>query len=585
MLEQLCGKGRIRVKIRIRHKLVLFVLIGVLLTSSISLLYVQNMHKLYEQLVYEQTSEKLYLYSERIEDKLAAIDRMTQSIASDTDIQHGLEKIKQNKNSHETYFAIREMEEKLLSYRFFNYPIRSVAIIDYWGKDYWLGTTKDETAPAYSKQFIAMAAQKEGGSLWKGGERDSKIFTSLREIRAVNSMDFPSLGTLIVRVNANDLIESIGSNQSSSNNKLLIYEDHTPIYWNDEEWKDKPMPSSLIQNERSGERYEMITLNHHKYLSTLSTMNFTGWTLVNLVPYESLFQKAIQMKKTLFLLYTLILVSLVWIGIIFARSITRPLETLAFRMSKVEQGDFATSREEQVKNKDEIGWLTISFDKMTASLDRLIKDNYVKQIHIKESQYEALKAKLNPHFLYNTLDSINWLARRQGQERISCMVKALGDMLRSTTSKKEMVMLQEEIQHVNNYLLIQKYRFEERLQCEINIPDELNKSYIPAMILQPIVENAIKYGIDELTGECQITISGECFGEDLDIWIADQGPGMDIHYLEQNTEGGIGLRSIHERLQLLYGEPYGIAILEGINQGTIIRIRIPALWKGEDSHV
>ncbi|KOY15895.1 cache domain-containing sensor histidine kinase [Paenibacillus xylanivorans] len=574
-----------KIKIRIRHKLVLFVLIGVLLTSGISLLYVQNMHKLYEQIVYEQTSEKLYLYSERIEDKLAAIDRMTQSIASDADIQHGLEKIKQNKNSRETYYAIRAMEEKLLSYRFFNYPIRSVAIIDYWGNDYWLGTTKDETAPAYSKQFIAMAAQKEGGSLWKGGERDSKIFTSLREIRAVKSMDFPSLGTLIVRVNASDLIESIGSNHPSSNNKLLIYEDHTPIYWNDEQWRDKPMPSSLIQNERSGERYEMITLNHHKYLSTLSTMSFTGWTLVNLVPYESLFQQAILMKKILLLLYTFILVSLVWIGLIFARSITRPLETLAFRMSKVEQGDFVTYREEPVRNGDEIGWLTNSFDKMTVSLDRLIKDNYIKQIHIKESQYEALKAKLNPHFLYNTLDSINWLARRQGQERISSMVKALGDMLRSTTSRKEMTMLQEEIQHVNNYLLIQKYRFEERLQCEINIPDELNRCYIPAIILQPIVENAIKYGIDELTGECHITISGERFGEQLDIWIADQGPGMDTHYLEQDSGDGIGLRSIHERLRLLYGEPYGIGILEGIDQGTIIRIRIPVLLKEGVSYV
>ncbi|WP_028560081.1 cache domain-containing sensor histidine kinase [Paenibacillus pinihumi] len=572
--------------IRIRHKLVLFVLIGVLLTSGISLLYVQNMQKLYEELVYEQTSEKLYLYSERIEDKLAAIDRMTQSIASDADIQQGLEKIKESKDSRETYFAINAVEDKLLSYRVFNYPIRSVAVVDYWGNEYWLGTTKDETAPAYSKQFIAMAAQKEGGSLWKGGERDSKVFTSLREIRAVKSMDFPTLGTLIVRVNADDLIDSIGSNGSaSSNNSLLIYEDHLPIYWNDEQWKDGAMPSSLIQNERLGERYEMLTLNNHKYLTTLSTMSFTGWTLVNLVPYESLFQKASVMKTILLLLYTFIVISLVWIGFIFARSITRPLEKLAFRMSKVEQGDFAIQRELPAKNMDEIGWLTSSFDKMTESLDRLIKDNYIKQIHLKESQYEALKAKLNPHFLYNTLDSINWLARRNGQDRISSMVKALGDMLRSTTSKKEMVMLKEEIQHVNNYLLIQKYRFEDRLQCEINIPHELQNCFIPTMILQPIVENALKYGIDEMTGECHITISGEAFDQQLDIWIGDQGPGMDTHYLEQGAGEGIGLRSIHERLRLLYGAPYGIAILEGIDQGTIIRIRIPVLLKGEGDHV
>ncbi|REK75167.1 sensor histidine kinase [Paenibacillus paeoniae] len=572
--------------IRIRHKLVLFVLIGVLFTSSISLLYVQKTHKLYEQLVYEQTSEKLYLYAERIEDKLAAIDRMTQAIASDIDIQQELEKIKKGTNSSETYYAIKAIEEKLFSYRIFNYTIRSVAIIDYWGNDYWLGTTKDAAAPAYIKQFIDMATEKEGGSLWKGGERDSKIFTSLREIRGLKSMDFPRLGTFIVRVNADDLIDSIGSNppSSSSNNSLIIYEDHVPIYWNDEQWKQEMMPSSLIQNERSGQRYEMLTLDHHKYLTTLSTMSFTGWTLVNLVPYESLFQKAILMKNVLLLLYTFILVSLIWIGFIFARSITRPLEKLANRMSKVEQGDFVIHRELPAKNMDEIGWLTNNFDKMTASLDRLIKDNYIKQIHIKESQYEALKAKLNPHFLYNTLDSINWLARRNRQERISSMVKALGDMLRSTTSKKEMVMLQEEIQHVDNYLLIQKYRFEERLHCEINIPDELTSCYIPTMILQPIVENAIKYGMDERTGECHITLSGERFGEQLDIWIADQGPGMDTHYLEQDSGDGIGLRSIHERLQLLYGEPYGIAILEGIDQGTIIRIRIPVLLKGEDHH-
>ncbi|MFF2885955.1 sensor histidine kinase [Paenibacillus sp. NPDC057967] len=572
--------------IRIRHKLVLFILIGVLLTSSISLLYVQKTHKLYEQLVYEQTSEKLYLYAERIEDKLAAIDRMTQAIASDADIQQGLEKIKQGTNSSETYYAIKAIEEKLLSYRIFNYPIRSVAIIDFWGNDYWLGTTKDAAAPAYIKQFIDMAAQKEGGSLWKGGEPDSKIFTSLREIRGVKSMDFPRLGTFVVRVNADDLINSIGSNPSSAgfNNTLLIYENHEPIYWNDEQWKQKRMPSSLIQNERSGEQYEMLTLKKHKYLTTLSTMSFTGWTLVNLVPYETLFQKAILMKKILLLLYAFILVSLVWIGFIFARSITRPIEKLANRMSKVEQGDFATYRELPAKNMDEIGWLTSSFDKMTASLDRLIKDNYIKQLHIKESQYEALKAKLNPHFLYNTLDSINWLARRNGQDRISSMVKALGDMLRSTTSKKEMVTLQEEIQHVSNYLLIQKYRFEERLHCEINIPDELTNCYIPTMILQPIVENAMKYGIDDRTGTCHITINSERFGDQLDIWIADQGPGMDTHYLDQDSGDGIGLRSIHERLQLLYGEPYGIAILEGIDQGTVIRVRIPVLLKGEDHH-
>jgi len=574
-------------QLKLRHKLVLFIIAGVVVSSFVGILYVQKMQGLYEQLVYQQTSEKLHLYSERIEEKLQTIDKLTEMMVSDSVIQYGLKQIKYDKDSYETFNASSALKQKLLTYPLHDYAIESVAVIDTWGKEYWAGSIANIPTPAAITEMVDLAASKEGASLWTGGGADSSTFITLRQVRVVQNMGLQPIGTLIIRVNANALINP--SNQSDSQLPLLLIQDQNePIYSNVEEVHKVELPAAFQGKSDPAEQYHMLSLASQKYLATYSTIKLTGWTFIHLVPYESLFETALATKQILLLLYGCILAALLWFAILFARSVTLPLEELTRNMTKVERGDFASQQPERVKTMDEIGLLSVNFAKMTDRLDRLIKDNYVKQIHLKESQYEALKAKLNPHFLYNTLDSINWLAKRNGQQAISRMVKALGDMLRSTISKKEMVTVREEIAHLNNYLFIQKFRFEERLRYSIDIPVELHSCYLPNMILQPIVENCIKYGMDARTGNVDISISGERFGDRIDLWIADQGPGMNVDYLsEGNTKQadgeGIGIRSIHERIQLLYGEAYGVSILEGMDQGAIVRISVPVMSEGEGS--
>ncbi|MNI54265.1 Sensor histidine kinase YehU [compost metagenome] len=186
-----------------------------------------------------------------------------------------------------------------------------------------------------------------------------------------------------------------------------------------------------------------------------------------------------------------------------------------------------------------------------------------------------LKAKLNPHFLYNTLDSINWLARINGQAAISDMIKALGDLLRASINSKEMNTLGEELEIIRKYIAIQQFRFEDRLVCRIEVDEQWLDLPVPSMILQPIVENCIKYGVDARTGICRIHIGAKQGDQKLFVTIKDHGSGETDPASAGNPSGGFGLTSINERLLLLYGEAFGVTLLEDVDGGTTVQLTVP----------
>lgn len=234
---------------------------------------------------------------------------------------------------------------------------------------------------------------------------------------------------------------------------------------------------------------------------------------------------------------------------------------------------------------DEIGYLHKRFNSMIRNIEQLIDENYKKQIVIKDTEYRALQAQINPHFLYNTLNSINWMARMRSDEVISTMVESLSQLLRGAMdNKRTMVTVREEIELINSYMYIQKVRYGKRIDFRVDIPSDALDSQIPKFALQPIVENAVYHAVDQMAGVCHITIHSETTGngEELVFVVSDDGPGVDKIYLESlrsldyEAKGtGIGLRNIHERLQLAFGEGYGIGIESEISKGTSVRITIP----------
>jgi len=220
---------------------------------------------------------------------------------------------------------------------------------------------------------------------------------------------------------------------------------------------------------------------------------------------------------------------------------------------------------------------------MAENINQLIGTVYQEQLMKREAELKSLRMQINPHFLYNTLETINWMARTGGNVDVGIMAKSLGDLMRATIDGRDTVRLCEEIASLNHYLLIQKYRYGDKFDVVLEIPKNTAKLYVPKLILQPLVENAIYHGVEPAFshGEIRVDASLELAG--LCIVVSDTGVGMGNEMIDQimhgndDGESSIGLRNVIKRIRTLYGEPYGLTITSEIGEGTAIRILLPII--------
>ena len=274
-------------------------------------------------------------------------------------------------------------------------------------------------------------------------------------------------------------------------------------------------------------------------------------------------------------------------GIVFSfiqnRYIIRPLSELLVDMEKVKKGDL--SIEEKTHNLDEIGNISESFDEMRGTLRQTIDEVYVSRIHEQEARYTALLSQLNPHFLYNTLDSIHWLAIKHKDYEVGEQIETLSDVFRHVLSEgRNFVTIDEEIKFVTDYMLLLKVRHGDRISLEIDDYESLRSCLIPKLLIQPLVENSINHGLDPKVEGGQIRISFFSDEQEIRIIVSDDGVGADeAAILEKMASGdelssAFALRNIHKRLKLCYGEAYGLTIHCKVGEGFTVEAVIP---KGE----
>ncbi|MDD4680073.1 MAG: sensor histidine kinase, partial [Clostridia bacterium] len=234
--------------------------------------------------------------------------------------------------------------------------------------------------------------------------------------------------------------------------------------------------------------------------------------------------------------------------------------------------------------KDEIGYLYRQFDIMMDEIDSLYKDIYESKIKQKEIELKALQAQINPHFLYNTLSSINWMAIDINANDISHAINALAKYYRFTLSKgKEIIPIYNEIEQVKAYIDIEKIRFGKKFDLIYDIDEGAYKYLTPKLILQPFVENSIKHSLEHIDYKCVITIIAEETENEIRFKITDNGKGIEKNILLQLKSGalsnsGYGIKNVVERINLLYGDKYGVSIESEAYRGTCITVNIPKLY-------
>lgn len=318
-------------------------------------------------------------------------------------------------------------------------------------------------------------------------------------------------------------------------------------------------------------------------LYTISRSATTGWTVVSCSYISELLKKSEEAQK-IYMLMAIVLVAIaLLISSFMAKSITQPILKLQSSMALIQEGDFRAGNVE-VESRNEIGSLTETFNVMTLRIQELMEQNINEQKAKRKSEMKALQSQINPHFLYNTLDSIIWMAESGKNEEVVLMTASLARLLRQNISnEEEEISIFEEVEYCRNYLTIQKMRYKDKLEFRIDVASEITSCQIIKLVLQPLIENAIYHGLKYKESKGLLELIGYAAGEDIIFEIRDNGVGMDEetlnHIFERHTvnyrSNGVGVYNVERRIKLTYGQDYGITYKSRPGEGTVARVCIP----------
>lgn len=324
-------------------------------------------------------------------------------------------------------------------------------------------------------------------------------------------------------------------------------------------------------------------------LYSISRSEKTGWTVVDCVRVEELLRKSNKAQS----LYVLVAMGLMIVALFFSRfisrSITQPIQQLCDSMARVQEGDFSVS-DVVVDSQNEIGSLTKSFNVMTHRIQDLMEQNIREQEAKRKSELKALQSQINPHFLYNTLDSIIWMAEGKKNEEVVLMTASLARLLRQSISNEdEVVSIGQEVEYARGYLTIQKMRYKDKMEFQIDVDPSILHIPLIKLVLQPVIENAIYHGLKYKESKGLLMVKGFRKNGNAVLQVIDNGVGMDQETLDHIYEkhkvnyqsNGVGVYNVQKRLQLYYGSEYGITYESEKGVGTTATITIPGNQEGQ----
>lgn len=455
--------------------------------------------------------------------------------------------------------------------------------------------TCQKVALDYSKlDWYAKAVAKPQDAIITGPNRhsffdtDDEVISLSREVQSYENGTFR--GVILINLNMNKITEICNSFQEKQENFICIINDKGELVYEqqngrerfafDEKENRQELNTALGKTKESCFR---LNYRGEKYLVTRTDMKTTGWTLVSMVPYKSVMAETMAISGVMILavaitlIVTLLLLNRILTGVV------KPLKKLEKYMVQVNPDNMDQRME--ILTDDEIGHLSMKFNQMMDRIRNLKEQVIEEQEDKRKYELQALQAQINPHFLYNTLDSIIWMAETN-DSNIVAMTEALAKLFRISLNKgNEEISLERELEHVKNYLIIQSMRYADKFTYEISAEPGVERCRTIKLILQPIVENCIYHGIKKKRGTGKITIRAYRREQNLIIEVSDDGCGMpeeicrkilsDEIESENISGSGIGVKNVNERIQLRFGKKYGLSYSSEEGVGTTVTYVLP----------
>lgn len=422
-----------------------------------------------------------------------------------------------------------------------------------------------------------------------GNSDSDNVITYNRKIKDISTGNvFGVLSLVIDNKRLGELCKSI----TSDNEVVALANSAGEVFYYNS--LKKEYIKQLIQNEQIKDKndgYYTLTIDNIKNIVIFSK-TFNGLILLKAMPYSLFENNSKKLLKTNTVIIVITFAAIMILSILISYLITLPVKHLVENMKKVGEGNFNIKASHA--SNDEIGQLANIFNEMTCKINFLINSEYKLKIAKKNAQLRALQAQINPHFMYNALQSIGTLAIRKEAPEIYAMANAIANMLRySLKSSNDLVTLGTEIENMDNYLYVQKVRFGGRLNVDTNIDDGIRGFMVPRLILQPLIENSIKYGIDDEKPEESITINAKPEDGYISVTVRDTGRGIDQsrldmlrEWLEQEDDllgdgEHLGIKNVLNRMRLIYGEKATLTIESKTGEGTGIIIKMPVNYETE----
>jgi two-component system sensor histidine kinase YesM len=567
--------------------LVTFILLVFIPIGFIYIIYNNVMKSIITTKYSESAKQSVYEAGNNIDFIIDSIADLSDMVVTNRDF---IESLKDSSlESHE------ELSNILRNFSATNEQVDSMSLIAK-GKIYDVGTIKTYVEEG---RDIRNINKTHGELVWidtipvkvkiLSGEITKNYFSLGRKVIDLNSL--MDMGTIFIDVDETILEDSY---------KNLITEESSELFICNSEGQIISHSNKEIIGKNIGDKsYAVEVLSSDKDVGSIefkddevekvciySNITLSNWKIVKIVSKEYLYKEITNMQRYMFIGGTIYVIITILICLFFSSQISRPMVSMKNMMKKAEEGDLDVRI--NVDRIDELGELGNSFNNMIGKMNEVVDKLVEEERFKKELELETLHAQINPHFLYNTLNTIKWMAKIQGDKSVSNAVTSLIKLLRvSINLGKEMITLENEIDYVRNYINIQNLRFNEKVNIIYNIDEECLKCTIPKLILQPIVENSLIYGIREDEEEEPLEISIKaCIEEDnLIILVKDNGPGISDEDIEKifskekdvNKFSKVGLNNVNQRIKLYCGEEYGINIGNRSKLGTYVKVEVPRI--------
>lgn len=556
--------ARLWQNMHLRAKFLLIMLVSTALIGVATIAALQIPLYTYDRQLYQSSSQMILLFAEQMRDKLEDYEDISYRILTDNALQENLSLMKDKSPGTLEWINARMRVANQVAYyslwfdNTVSFQLKTVQG-NFYSHFFELSTGADEL----TEERIQAAMNHQGRYVWltEDGERP-RLFL-VREIREMRGVELETLAWILIEVDFPAVVEQciLGMEQMGVEPRCAVYNEGICLYASDDGIRE------LGAEGEDG--YTYMVLDGHNVLCVRYTAG-NGMKYVTLVDYDGVRATTLAAVgiAVLCTLVAMLVVSLVSTGLI--NSVLIHLQVLLQKFD-----DFAISGQPiSAQNSpyqdrlDEIGDLHRAFDWMTREWNRVNDEKEEQQRLLQEKQIQQLRAQVRPHFLYNTLESIYCLAQNSGDQRIAVMTGALGKLLRTSLSdRRDVITIAEDLQFTRNYLDIQQIRYGERLKVECSVPEPFLACRIPAMTIQPLVENAIHHAAEKMMDTCLIHISAAAVEDGIELIVEDNGPGTDEDILAKLESGavqpeglGIGMRNIHKRIRHTFSDAYGLRV-------------------------